>query len=262
MRATTTTATATVAPLDEVKTSFMQAELSRIVAEVGVSHICDMRYRRFDNVLAWLGHVVTKKAILARPYLPDEYADLAQRLGETQTEIDDWREDVVLAVWTAIAEGDTDHAVTRAFEALARELDRRDDYKARTNKSLPKGEIVDRDFRHVAAVLTSLNPEGVKPEDDGCEIPPESVEAYAGEKLAALFDEVKKAHPYAPQKRWKCFEYFVLNVANGDIADLLAISKQKASKNNRETVEWLLDVVKKNPELLEHFRSHLAKNAL
>lgn len=232
--------------LNEVKKSFLDVLLDECIAFVGKGNAPDgsafllSEKKYFGNMAGWqyLGYVITKIVVSHRDYLPTEIIDAAHRPTESGTDVDDWRSEVVCSLVESIANGDREHAIANAFKALDNAMVV-GNYKARDAKTLPKEEILDVDFRRAVEDLCSLNPVGV---DD-----------YFGkgftQAIYALFDKVKKVHKYATAKRWQGFEYFILNMPNGQIADLLAISKQKTSANNREMVGWFIDEVNKDAKL-------------
>ena len=229
------------AVLNEVKKSFLDTLLDESVAFVGVGNapdgksafvISDNKYFGNMNGLQYLGYLITKIVVSHRDYLPQEIIDEAHRPSEGRTEVVDWRSEVVCSLLESIANGDKENAIPNAFKALDKQMVV-GNYKSRDAKTLPKEEILDQDFRLAVEDLCSLNPNGV---DD-----------YFGKgftkAIYELFDKVKKAHKFATDKRWKCFEYYILNKPNGEIAELLAISKQKASQNNRQVLQWFIDEV-------------------
>lgn len=228
------------AVLNEVKKSFLDTLLDESVAFVGVGNapdksafvISDNKYFGNMNGLQYLGYLITKIVVSHRDYLPQEIIDEAHRPSEGRTEVADWRSEVVCSLLESITNGDKANAIPNAFKALDKQMVV-GNYKSRDAKTLPKEEILDQDFRLAVQDLCSLNPVGI---DD-----------YFGKgftkAIYELFDKVKKAHKFATDKRWKCFEYYILNKPNGEIAELLAISKQKASQNNRQVLQWFIDEV-------------------
>lgn len=227
--------------LNEVKKSFLDTLLDESVTFVGKGNapdgksafvISDNKYFGGMNGLQYLGYLITKIVVTHRDYLPQEIIDESRRPSEGRTEVVDWRSEVVCSLLESIANGDKANAIPNAFKALDGQMVV-GNYKSRDAKTLPKEEILDQDFRHAVEDLCSLNPVGV--------------DNYFGKgftkAIYELFDKVKKAHKFATEKRWKCFEYYVLNKPNHEIADLLAISKQKASQNNREVLRWFIDEV-------------------
>lgn len=246
--------TETIALLNEVKKSFLDTVLDKCVAFVGLGNapdgsafiISDDKFFGKMNGLDFLGYVITKSFVNNRDYLPTEIIDEANRPSYGRTEVVDWREEVKCSLLESIANGDKENAIANAYKALDGVVVV-GNYKSRDAKTLPKEEILDQDFRAVVQDLCSFNPVGV--------------DNYFGKGFTSaiyeLFDEVKKAHKFATDKRWKGFEYFILNMPNGQIADLLAISKQKASQNNREMVGWFLDEVKKNEKLANKLHLNL-----
>lgn len=200
--------------------------------------------------LQYLGYLITKSIIGSREYLPSvwqsqknippiPYGNSDPTISRSETTyhgltVVDCQEMAVSVILLAIKDGEKENAIGKAFKALSEAL-APDNYGSRDAKTLPKEEILDIDFRQSVQDLCDLTPKGV---DD----------YYGGDFTKAiyeLFDKVKKAHKFATDKRWKCFEYFVLNVPNSQIAELLAISKQKASANNRQMVQWFVDEVNK-----------------
>lgn len=226
--------------LNEVKKSFLDTLLDESIAFVGLGNapdgsafvISDNKYFGGMNGLDYLGYLITKIAVTHRDYLPQEIIDESRRPSEGRTEVVDWRSEVKCSLLESIRNGDRANAIPNAFKALDGQMVV-GNYKSRDAKTLPKEEILDQDFRRAVEDLCSLNPVGI---DD-----------YFGKgftkAIYELFDKVKKAHKFATDKRWKCFEYYVLNKPNCEIADLLAISKQKASQNNREVLRWFIDEV-------------------
>lgn len=231
--------------LNEVKKSFLDTLLDESVAFVGIGNapdgsafvISDNKYFGNMNGLDYLGYLITKIVVTHRDYLSQEIIDEARRPSYGRTEVSDWRSEVVCSLLESITNGDKKNAISNAFKALDRHMIV-GNYKSRNAKTLPKEEILDQDFRLAVQDLCSLNPVGI----DG----------YFGKGFTKavyeLFDKVKKAHKFATDKRWKCFEYYILNKPNSEIADLLAISKQKASQNNRQVLQWFIDEVNKTDE--------------
>ncbi len=241
---------------DEVRESHLQAELSRLVELAktfslecypidDLTYLVEVGYFGHLDFLHYAAAVASKHATLARnAYLPYDLVDSARKFVELTNEVQEWREDFVLAVCEAVRDGNVAHAITRGFEAIAKAIDSRDDYKSRDRKTLPKEEVCDRDLRFATQQICSLNPEGVEPEQDECSLPPLGAKKYfstpkQGNALVAAFDEVKRKHPYATAKRWKCFEYVVLKKPTAETAKLLAISKQRVSAMASEVRTWI-----------------------
>lgn len=235
------------AVLNEVKKNFLDAVLDECITFVGNNKAPDgsnfiLTDKKYFGQEGWryLGYVITKIVCTHRDYLPQEIIDESRRphyCGSFTTEVEDWRSDVVCSLIESIAKGDRENAISNAYKALDKQMVV-GNYKSRDAKTLPKEEILDQDFRCVVQDLCSLNPKGVK------DALGEHYFSKGFEKaIYELFDKVKKAHKFATDKRWKCFEYFILNKPNGEIAELLAISKQKASQNNRQVLQWFIDEV-------------------
>ena len=229
------------AVLNEVKKSFLDTLLDECVTFVGKGNAPDgSAYVISDNIyfgnmngLQYLGYLITKIVVTHRDYLPQEIIDESRRPSEGRTEVVDWRSEVVCSLLESIAKGDKANAIPNAFKALDKQMVV-GNYKRRDAKTLPKEEILEQDFRLAVQDLCSLNPVGIE-------------DYYFGKgftkAIYELFDKVKKAHKFATDKRWKCFEYYILNLPNSQIAELLAISKQKASQNNRQVLQWFIDEV-------------------
>lgn len=230
------------AVLNEVKKSFLDAVLDECITFVGKGNAPDgsafiLTDKKFFGQEGWryLGYVITKIVCTHRDYLPQEIIDESRRpstFGRFSTEVEDWRSEVVCSLMESIAKGDRENAISNAYKALDKQMVV-GNYKSRDAKTLPKEEILDQDFRLAVQDLCSLNPVGI---DD-------YFSKGFTKAIYELFDKVKKAHKFATDKRWKCFEYYILNKPNGEIAELLAISKQKASQNNRQVLQWFIDEV-------------------
>ena len=251
-----TTAESVVDVLHEVKKNFYSTLLNESVAfdpaQPKGKQFTLSESKHFGGMvgLQYLGYLITKSIIGSRSYLPDvwqsqkaippiPYGNSDPTLSRSETvyhglTVVDCQEMAVAVMLDAIFDGDKENAIAKAFKALSDAL-APDNYGSRDAKTLPKEEILDVDFRQSVQDLCDLTPKGVND--------------YYGEDFTKavyeLFDKVKKAHKFATDKRWKCFEYFVLNVPNSQIAELLAISKQKASSNNRQMVQWFVDEVNK-----------------
>ena len=183
----------------------------------------------------YLGYTITKIVCTHRDYLPEKIIAESRRpstYGGFTTEVEDWRSEVVCSLIESIAKGDRENAISNAYKALDKQMVV-GNYKSRDAKTLPKEEILDQDFRRAVADLCTLIPKGI---DD-------YFSKGFTKAIYELFDKVKKAHKFATEKRWKCFEYYILNLPNSQISDLLAISKQKASQNNRQVLQWFIDEV-------------------
>ena len=231
---------------NEVSKSFLESVIEdNITFDGSRFFISDKKVNLGLNAYEYVCYVVTKKALTGfrANYLPTEVVDQAERLAEPHrgwTDYHGWsvpdvREAVGLTLLESLRQGKTAREALDDGYAIIDSILNDGEYKARDNKSLPKEEILDIDFRRAVEDICSLNPIGV---EDGF-----------SKAVYTLFDAVKKAHPYATEKRWLGFEYFILNKPNNEIADLLAISKQKASKNNREMIGWFIDEVNKDREL-------------
>lgn len=230
------------AVLNEVKKSFLDAVLDECITFVGNGKAPDgsnfiLTDKKYFGQEGWqyLGYTITKIVCTHRDYLPEKIIAESRRpstYGGFTTEVEDWRSEVVCSLIESIAKGDRENAISNAYKALDKQMVN-GNYKSRDAKTLPKEEILDQDFRLAVADLCTLIPKGI----DGY------FSKGFTKAIYELFDKVKKAHKFATDKRWKCFEYYILNLPNSQIAELLAISKQKASQNNRQVLQWFIDEV-------------------
>lgn len=215
------------------------------------------------NALDWLGYEIAKVFVANRDYLPSHIQDASRRirrvkLGERDkidvlpfitsgdAFVDDLRQTAKMSLLASLEANERDTAVANAFKALDDDASH-GKYETRDYKTLPKEEVLcPIDIALIRALVRGNTSYEVSFTQDG---QPDLVVRYeVSQALTAIFDGVKKTHKYAftdsTCKRWMAFEYFVLNITNKDIAERLAISKQRASDMNRETCRWLLDEVK------------------
>ena len=217
------------------------------------------------TALEWLCYEVAKKFVVSRDYLPTHMQDAVRRISRVKlgsdknpvftpfitsgdAAVDDLREAVKETLLTSLREGNRKNAIGNALKALDAEIVH-DKYEAREYKTLPKEEVLcPVDIGLIQSLIVGETSYEVSYPSD--ESSPEIVVRYeVSPALTAIFDGVKKAHPFAftdsKCKRWQAFEYFVLNITGKEIASRLTISEQRVSALNRETCSWLLDDVKK-----------------
>ena len=199
--------------------------------------------------LDYVVYCIVKKYITRCDYLPYYLQDNSRYLlydcvnhtyGQTGTEVDEYRDEVKVAILSSLANGNSHEvAISDGYEALKSYLGR-DNFDARTNKKLDREEINDIDFIPVVQDICSLNSKRVATTDTKYQ---GYFEQYFIKEIYDIFDEVKKEHPFVKESKWHMFEKHMLNMSDSDIASEHKVSPQVVNKAWHQIQGWLLEKV-------------------